>query len=626
MIGSTGGSPRVCVVSASRQNVYFSEILGAFAGMLRTAGVTVEESTDCFPPLDDGLVYMFIPHEFHALVEELAHPSPAQLKHTIAICTEQPGTHWFELSAGIAEKAGAVLDINALGVTHMRARGIEAERLPIGYVPEWDAWGGGEERERDLQMVFLGGYAERRGHILARCAPYLEGRRSVIKLTESTQPHTAMNENFWSGRRKWEMLAGTQLMLNVHRSAVPYLEWHRVLGAQINGCVIVTEHCVEIEPLIPGEHYISAGYWQLPQVLGALLEDPDRVRKVRREAYEFIREEMPAEHTSQRLVAAVERVGRGARRPPGPSAEPVPLPAPPERSKTPWEEHAEHAGPALTTRVGLKHLIVRVHNLEHHLEELLGRGRGETEEPVISFGPELPQPRVSVILTVHNYADFVGDAIRSVALSSLREVEVVAIDDASSDDSVAVVEAACGEFPWLSLTHARLARNRGLPAARNLGVKHAKSDLLFILDADNEVMPGGLEKLALALEEKPEAGFAYGIVQSFNGNGPLDVMNWLPWDASRLRQGNYIDAMAILRRSALEAIGGYATDPALYGWEDFALWLAMAEHGYEGVHVPDFVGRYRKSLHSMIALANIDSTAAWGSLLRRYPHLATDSA
>ena len=157
-------------------------------------------------------------------------------------------------------------------------------------------------------------------------------------------------------------------------------------------------------------------------------------------------------------------------------------------------------------------------------------------------------------------------------------------------------------------------------------MSHAKSDLLFILDADNEVLPEGLERLATGMEEEPGAGFAYGIVQSFDSNGPLDVMNWLPWDGARLRQGNDIDAMGQLRRSALEAIGGYATDPALYGWEDFALWLAMAEHGYEGVHVPDFVGRYRKSLHSMIALANIDSTAAWGSLLRRYPHLATDPA
>jgi glycosyltransferase involved in cell wall biosynthesis len=249
----------------------------------------------------------------------------------------------------------------------------------------------------------------------------------------------------------------------------------------------------------------------------------------------------------------------------------------------------------------------------------------EDDETIVHLGPGIDEPRVSVVLTVHNYADFVGDAIRSVALSAFKEVEVVAIDDASTDDSVAAVEAACRELPWLSLKHVRLGRNRGLPAARNLAVSHASADLLFILDADNEVLPQGLDRLVEELERNPDAGFAYGIVQSFDAKGPADLMNWLPWDPARLRQGNYIDAMALLRRSALESIGGYSTDPALYGWEDFALWLALAEQGTRGVHVPDFVARYRRSPHSMIALANVDITAAWGALLRRHPHLAVDT-
>lgn len=616
-----GGKQRICVVSASQQNVFFSEILEAFSGVLAEAGIEVEESVDCFPPPEEDLVYMFVPHEYYALVEELARPTPAQLQRSIAICTEQPRTHWFDLSASVAAHAGGVLDINRLGVTELRARGIAAEHLPIGYVPEWDAWGGDLDRERELDVVFLGAHAERRGRALACAAPYLDGRRAAIKLTESDRPHSGENESFWCRERKWKTLANTELLFNVHRSPLPYLEWHRVVGAQLNGCVIVTEHCVEIEPLVPGEHYVSAGYWQLPEVLGGLLEDPQRVRRIRRAAYEFLREEMPVEQTRERLLGTIERVARQVPKSSLPIPEPVPLPAPQPEPKPPWEEYAEHAGPSLATRMGLKHLIVRMQNLERRMEEMLRDGNGQESE-VVHFGPQMPKPRVSVLLTVHNYADFVGDAIRSVALGSLREVEVVAVDDASSDDSIAAVEAACREFPWLSLEHVRLSCNRGLPAARNLAAAHAKADYLFILDADNEAMRQGLEHLALALDENPEAGFAYGIIQSFDVNGPIDLMNWLPWDPHRLRRGNYIDAMAMLRRSALEAVGGYATDPALYGWEDFALWLAMADAGLDGVHVPDFVGRYRKSPHSMIALANVDSTAAWGALVRRHPELA----
>jgi hypothetical protein len=617
-----GGKLRICVVSASQQNVFFSEILEAFSGVLHDAGLAVEESIDCFPPPADDLVYMFVPHEYYALVEELAHPTPAQLKRTLAVCTEQPRTQWFDLSASVAARAGAVLDINRLGVAELRARGIAAEHVPLGYVPEWDAWGGDPDRERSLDVVFMGSHAERRGHALALAAPYLEGRRAAIKLTESHRPHTGEKESFWARERKWKMLADTKTLFNVHRSPLPYLEWHRVVGAQLNGCVIVTEHCVEIEPLVPGEHYVSAGYWQLPEVLGGLLEDPERMQRIRLAAYEFLREEMPVDQTRERLLGAVERAARQMSESNLQSPVPVPLPAPRPPSKQPWEEYADHVGSSLAGRMGLKHLIVRVHKLERRMEELLDGGG--SDEQVVRFGPDV-EPRVSVLLTVHNYADFVGDAIRSVALSSLGEVEVVAVDDASSDGSVAAVEAACRELPWLPLTHVRLSRNRGLPAARNLAAAHAKADRLFILDADNEVMSAGLERLAAALDANPEAAFAYGIIQSFDVNGPVDLMNWLPWDPERLRQGNYIDAMAMLRRSALEAVGGYATDPALYGWEDFALWLAFVDAGYDGVHVPDFVGRYRKSPHSMIALANVDSTAAWGALLRRHPHLAATS-
>src|SRR5262249_44364335 len=132
-------------------------------------------------------------------------------------------------------------------------------------------------------------------------------------------------------------------------------------------------------------------------------------------------------------------------------------------------------------------------------------------------------------------------------------------------------------------------------------------------------------RLAGALDGNPEAGFSYGIIQTFDWKGPSDLISWQPWDPDLLRQGNYIDAMAMVRRSALEEIGGYATEPAPYGWEDFALWLALQERGYVGVQVSDFVARYRQGLHSMITLTNVDSTAAWGALLRRFPQLAGTS-
>jgi glycosyltransferase involved in cell wall biosynthesis len=262
--------------------------------------------------------------------------------------------------------------------------------------------------------------------------------------------------------------------------------------------------------------------------------------------------------------------------------------------------------------------VLCTRSIERRLAHLQGTELDEGDDIIEQFGPTREKPRVSVLLTIYNYAEHVAAALRSVALSSLTDIEVVAVDDASTDESVEVVRTACAELPWLSVKLVRRQRNGGLPIARNLAASHAGADLLFILDADNEVMPHGLELLADTLDAEPEAQFAYGIIETFDDGGPVGLMSWLAWDPAHLRQGNYIDAMAMLRHSALEQIGGYPTEEALYGWEDFSVWLAMADAGMDGIRVPQFVARYRIATHSMISISNIDTTAAWAALLRKY--------
>jgi hypothetical protein len=609
---------RVCLVSASGQNVFFAEILEAFGAALRQQGVTVEESVDCFPPPEDDLVYLYVPHEYHPLVHELAHPTPAQLRRTVALSTEQPGTSWFDVASELAARAGGAVDINALGARELGRRGIAAEHAPIGYVPAWDLWQGGEA-ERSVDLAFMGGHTERRAKAIARCAPALRDRRCAIHLVE-VRPHVAGSSYFLSHDRKWRLLADTKVMLNVHRSELAYMEWHRVVGAVLNGCVVLSEHSLGTEPFVAGEHFVSASHDALPGVLEGLIDDPDRLEKIRRAAYELVKDEMPMERAAEALLRAVERAAHG---PVGPGAGGgVPMPRPLPAPAPDWEAYPASAGDLLPLRMALKHLVVHTHRLERRIDSLVEGPSPEPGDVVEQLGPERDDPRVSVLLTVHNYADYVGDALRSVALSDLRDVEVIAVDDASTDESVDAIRAACADLQWLSVRLVRRGRNGGLPAARNLALEHARGDLLFVLDADNMVLPQGLRRLADALDGHPEAAFAYGIIEAVGVNGPVGLMNWLDWDPQRLRQGNYIDAMSMIRRSALDGIGGYPTDSALHGWEDFAVWVAFADAGLAGHRVPDFVARYRANPHSMIALTNTDSMAAWATLLRRYPSLA----
>lgn len=299
-------APRVCLVSASDQNVFMAEILGAFGSALSEHGIVVEESTDRFPAVADNLVYIFVPHEYHPFVDESAHPSTTQLRRSVALCTEQPGTHWFDVASAGAARAGAAVDINRLGAEEMSRRGIDATYVPLGYVPAWDRWRR-RDRPRSIEVAYLGGDTERRAGVLASCAPVLERRSSAVHVVSNAERHLAGSPHFLSGARKWELMADSETILNVHRDDLPYMEWHRVIGAILNGCVVVSERSIGTEPLVPGEHFVAADRDELPRVLDDLLDNPARLERIRNAAYNLVREEMPTSATAASLLTAIER-------------------------------------------------------------------------------------------------------------------------------------------------------------------------------------------------------------------------------------------------------------------------------------------------------------------------------
>ena len=301
---------RICMVLASGQNVFFTEIMEALGNALRERGVPVEESVDRFPALADDLVYLFVAHEYHALVHEAAHPNDVQLRRSVALAAEQPGTSWFETVADIAARAGAVVDINSLGARELNRRGVATEHAPLGYIPEWDVWRRDQDRPRPIDMAFLGRHTERRARAIAHCAPVLARRRSAIYLTETVQPHRAGSTYFLAGERRAQLLAGSRAVLNVHQQELAYMEWHRVLSATLNGCVVVSEHSLAIEPFVPGEHFVSADYDDLPHVLEALIDDPDRRATIANAAYDLIRDELPMTKAADALLSAAERAAR----------------------------------------------------------------------------------------------------------------------------------------------------------------------------------------------------------------------------------------------------------------------------------------------------------------------------
>ena len=124
----------------------------------------------------------------------------------------------------------------------------------------------------------------------------------------------------------------------------------------------------------------------------------------------------------------------------------------------------------------------------------------------------------------------------------------------------------------------------------------------------------------------PEMAFVYpmqevtGAADAFVEAGGDYLLSFLGWDPGRLRLGNDIHAPALIRTGRLRALGGFATDPRLNGFEDYDLWCRMADRGWRGQLVPQELARRTES-DSSRALSAIHPSPgdATGALMERAP-------
>ena len=212
---------------------------------------------------------------------------------------------------------------------------------------------------------------------------------------------------------------------------------------------------------------------------------------------------------------------------------------------------------------------------------------------------DLASAHVTVAITLYDYGDYIVETLESVHDQTLEATGLVVLDDASGDDGPERVER------WLERNHGRFAgvllarhvRNAGLAHARNGAFDAAQSDLVMVLDADNHLHPRCLERLSDSLEGAPH-GFAYSIIERFGRHSGL--MGTDTFNRDLLAEGNYIDAMAMLRKATWRDVGGY-TRMNVGGWEDYDFWCKCVEAGIEGLFVPEILCRYRHHGESMLA-------------------------
>jgi glycosyltransferase involved in cell wall biosynthesis len=210
-------------------------------------------------------------------------------------------------------------------------------------------------------------------------------------------------------------------------------------------------------------------------------------------------------------------------------------------------------------------------------------------------------PRFSVIVPAYNAAATIAAAVGSALAQTTPDLEVIVVDDGSTDATVSVAEQ-------IGDPRIRIVRqaNRGLPGARNAGIAVARGGYVSLLDADDLLLPTYLERCDAALASAPDAGLAYTDAYVFDpvsgrvrrrtamarANPPLPVPAGREQFLTELLQRNFIYVAATIRAAVLERVGGFAEH--LGSAEDYDLWLRIVIAGYRAVAVTDPQALYRK--------------------------------
>jgi len=175
-----------------------------------------------------------------------------------------------------------------------------------------------------------------------------------------------------------------------------------------------------------------------------------------------------------------------------------------------------------------------------------------------------PEPTVSVIVPVFNGERFLEEALASAWAQSLTPLEVIVVDDGSTDGSAAI--ASRMNVRYISQA------NSGVSSARNAGLRVAQGQFVAFLDADDTWLPTKLERQVAALLDAEDAGYALcRHIATFEPG--VEPPQWYRGRTDGVSEPSFAPSAWLVRRSALDAIGWF--DPVLRHGEDTD-WLARA--------------------------------------------------
>ena len=208
-------------------------------------------------------------------------------------------------------------------------------------------------------------------------------------------------------------------------------------------------------------------------------------------------------------------------------------------------------------------------------------------------------PHLSILLTVRNEERFLPAALDSLSRQTLRDWELVAVDDGSSDATGALLDAAAARDPRVRVLH---RPPTGLVAALNAGLAACRAPLVARMDGDDICHPRRLEKQAAYLDLHPGVTLAAcrvtQVPRQHLSTGMRAYENWQNslLDHDQISRDLFVESPFVhpcvtYRRDAVLAVGGYRDT----GWpEDYDLWLRLARAGARFARLPEVLFYWRE--------------------------------
>jgi len=195
--------------------------------------------------------------------------------------------------------------------------------------------------------------------------------------------------------------------------------------------------------------------------------------------------------------------------------------------------------------------------------------------------------KISVIIPTYNHGKFLEEAIRSVHELNDDRIEIIIVDDGSSEWESQQISKEL-QLQGYSVF---IRENAGVAASRNFGIRKAKGKYIIPLDADNRILPPYIKEGLQILESNPELAVVFGDAQIFGEKGGTWENHAVQLDEIIFE--NYIDNCTIFRKEAWESVNGYDENAPFHTREDWFFWLALLDKGWKFHYLKAFCFEYR---------------------------------